>query len=90
MARKALQTVPGIGPFYADLVLLRSTGVTNVVSVREPMLLGLVGELWGLGRPATPEEFEEQARAWAPWRTWVAVLIRAAGPRILGQTDRRA
>ena len=90
IARKGLQSVPGIGPFYADLVLLRSTGVTDVVSVREPMLLGLVGELWGLGRPATPEELEEQARALVPWRTWMAVLIRAAGPRILGRTDQRA
>ena len=82
-ARRVLQSVPGIGPFYADLVLVRSTGVTDVVSVREPMLLGLVGQLWGLGRPATPEELEERARAWVPWRTWTSVLIRAAGPRVL-------
>jgi len=84
-ARRHLRAIPGIGPFYADLVLLRSTGVTNVMPVNEPRLLGLLGELYGIGALATPDQAKKLAETWRPWRTWVAVLIRAAGGRVLGR-----
>ena len=79
-ARKRLRELPGIGPFYADLILVRATGSTDVLPLREPRLLALLAELYG-------ERDGEAALArmgsgWSPWRTWVAVLIRAAGPRI--------
>jgi DNA-3-methyladenine glycosylase II len=84
-ARARLRSIPGIGPFYADLILLRATGVTDVLPAQEPRLLGLIGELYGLGRPATPAEAARLGETWAPWRTWTAVLVRAAGPRVLGR-----
>jgi hypothetical protein len=28
-----------------------------------------------------PQEAEQLALDWSPWRTWVAVLVRAASPR---------
>jgi DNA-3-methyladenine glycosylase II len=84
-ARARLRSIPGIGPFYADLILLRGTGATDVLPVDEPRLSALVGELYGLGRPATPGDLRELGETWAPWRTWVAVLVRAAGPRVLGR-----
>jgi DNA-3-methyladenine glycosylase II len=85
-ARSLLQTVPGIGPFYADLILIRSTGATDILPGNEPRLLELMGELWGLGGAATPEWAAVKGEGWSPWRTWVAVLVRAAGPRVLGRT----
>lgn len=81
-ARSLLQTVPGIGPFYADLILVRATGVTDVLPVSEPRLLGLMGELWGLRGPPTPAWAAAKAQSWSPWRTWVAVLVRAAAHRM--------
>jgi DNA-3-methyladenine glycosylase II len=80
-ARSLLRTVPGIGPFYADLILVRATGVTDVLPLNEPRLLGLMGELWDLGGPATPAWASAKGESWSPWRTWVAVLVRAAAHR---------
>jgi DNA-3-methyladenine glycosylase II len=85
-ARSLLRTVPGIGPFYADLILVRATGVTDVLPLNEPRLLGLMGELWGLEGPATPAWAAAKAECWSPWRTWVAVLVRAASPRLSPKT----
>ncbi|HMI91790.1 MAG TPA: hypothetical protein VK509_10530 [Polyangiales bacterium] len=83
-ARALLKTLPGIGPFYADLILIRATGLTDLLPANEPRFLALLGTLYGLGAPATPEQAEQLARCWSPWRTWAAVLVRAAGPRVLG------
>jgi DNA-3-methyladenine glycosylase II len=82
-ARAALRTLPGIGPFYADLILIRATGVTDLLPVNEPRLLALLGELYGNGEPATPARAAQLAANWTPWRTWAAVLVRAAGSRVL-------
>ncbi|MDQ6616365.1 MAG: DNA-3-methyladenine glycosylase 2 family protein [Actinomycetota bacterium] len=89
-ARATLRSVPGIGPFYADLILIRAAGVTDVLPLKEPRLLGLVGELYGRGAPVSPKQAERLAEAWRPWRTWVAVLFRAAGPRLVGSPTDQA
>ncbi len=83
-AQAELRQLPGIGPFYGQLVTIRGCGFADVLPVGEQHLLGLAGQLYGLGRPATDAELTEIAQAWRPWRTWVSVLIRAAAPRILG------
>lgn len=82
-ARRQLRAIPGIGPFYADLILIRATGATDLFPASEPKLLGLMGDLYGLGGPSTPAQAAALAEGWAPWRTWVAVLVRAAGRRVL-------
>jgi len=81
-ALRDLRRLPGIGPSYATLVLLRATGVTDVLTFTEPRLPGYVAHFYGTGpAPATPEELERVAENWRPFRTWAAVLIRAAGDR---------
>jgi DNA-3-methyladenine glycosylase II len=84
VAQADLQRLPGIGPFYSQLVTIRGCGFTDVLPAGEQHLLGLAGQLYGLDRPATDAELTEIAEAWRPWRTWVSVLIRAGAPRILG------
>jgi DNA-3-methyladenine glycosylase II len=84
-ARAELQSIPGIGPFYADLIVIRATGVTDMLPLDEPRLFGLVGELYGVPGPVTPKAVERVAEAWRPWRTWVSVLVRSAGPRLLAR-----
>jgi DNA-3-methyladenine glycosylase II len=74
--------LPGIGPAYATLILLRSTGVTDVLTFDEPRLPGYVAHFYGLGPdPATRDQVEELSQRWRPFRTWAAVLLRVAGDR---------
>lgn len=81
-AMTALQQINGIGPFYAALVLIRATGVTDVLPTNEPKALELAGRLYGDGSPLSAERFSEVAEAWRPWRTWCTVLLRSAGSRL--------
>jgi DNA-3-methyladenine glycosylase II len=78
-----LQGLPGVGPFYSSLIVVRASGLADVLSEREPQLLDLVARLYGMPAPPGPEKLAELAEAWRPLRTWVSVLIRAAGPRVL-------
>jgi DNA-3-methyladenine glycosylase II len=74
--------LPGIGPAYATLILLRSTGVTDALTFSEPRLPQYVAHFYGLGAgPATRDQLAEIARGWRPFRTWAAVLLRVAGDR---------
>jgi DNA-3-methyladenine glycosylase II len=84
-ARAVLRAVPGIGPFYADLIIIRASGLTDVFPLNEPHLLALMGELYGSCAPMAAKEAERVADAWRPWRTWVAVLCRAAGSRVMAR-----
>jgi DNA-3-methyladenine glycosylase II len=84
-ARARLRSIPGIGPFYADLILIRATGVTDVLPLGEPRLWGHVAELYGLGEPPAAAAARRLAEPWRPWRTWIAVLIRAATSRLGGR-----
>lgn len=77
-----VQRIPGIGPVTAALIVIRAVGFTDVAPIEEPRAQALVGQLYGLGRPATPDEFTSIARVWSPWRTWASVYVRAVGPRL--------
>jgi DNA-3-methyladenine glycosylase II len=87
-AMEDLRSIPGIGPFYSALIVVRGSGFADVLPVNEPKALELVGTLYDLEGPPTLGEFEAIAEAWRPFRTWAVVLIRAAGPRLLAARDR--
>jgi DNA-3-methyladenine glycosylase II len=76
-----LRRIPGIGPTYAGLILLRSTGATDILTLAEPHLPAYVAQFYGLPHPASPGELERIADSWRPFRTWTSVLIRVAGDR---------
>lgn len=78
----ALRSVAGIGPFSSSLIRIRSTGVTDVLVDSERRLSAIVGERYGLGHDATPADLARIAEPWRPFRTWVAVLLRAASARV--------
>jgi DNA-3-methyladenine glycosylase II len=80
-ALTALQQLPGIGPTYAGLILLRSTGATDILTLGEPRIPAYVRHFYGLAALATPGELAKLADAWRPFRTWACVLIRVAGDR---------
>jgi DNA-3-methyladenine glycosylase II len=76
-----LRRIPGIGPTYGTLILLRSTGATDILTLGEPRLPAYVAHFYGLPEPAQGAELERIAEAWRPFRTWTSVLIRVAGDR---------
>jgi DNA-3-methyladenine glycosylase II len=81
-ALRDLRRLPGIGPMYATLILLRSTGVSDVLTFGEPRLASYAAHFYGTGpAPASQEQLAAIAENWRPFRTWAAVLIRAAGDR---------
>lgn len=74
-----LREIRGIGPFYATLILLRSTGVRDELPAGEPRLRTIAQRAYGLIEPPDEAELAEIAEGWRPYRTWVATLLRASG-----------
>ncbi len=77
-----MQHLKGIGPFYGSLITIRAVGFTDVPPADEPMLRELVTQLYRLPEPCSRERFLEIAEPWRPYRTWAAVLVRAASSRL--------
>ena len=84
VARAAVQELAGMGPFAADLVVVRGAGAPDVFPVSEGRLHASMTELYGLSAP-TLEELATVAERWAPYRSWVSVLIRADRERRTGE-----
>jgi DNA-3-methyladenine glycosylase II len=80
-AMSELRELPGIGPFYAGLVVVRSVGVTDLLPAEEPRARRAVAHFYGLEAPPSAEEFTELAESWRPFRSWATVLLRFAWER---------
>ncbi|MDQ1543641.1 MAG: hypothetical protein QOK08_1279 [Actinomycetota bacterium] len=74
-----IQKLPGIGPTYSMLILLRSTGATDIITGLEPRMPSYLAHFYGLGTEATPQQIAEIMDRWRPYRTWSSVLTRVAG-----------
>jgi DNA-3-methyladenine glycosylase II len=81
-ARLALQRLPGIGPFYSTLILVRGCGATDLLPLDEARGRELVRRLYGWDRDPTDAELAELAERWRPFRTWAMVSIRALSERL--------
>jgi len=77
-----VQKLPGVGPFYSALIVVRACGFADVLPVDEARSRGAVHELYGISTPMSDEEYAVFARRWEPFRTWAVVLIRAAAHRL--------
>ncbi len=75
-ALAALEELPGIGPFSAELILLRGAGEPDQVPSQEPRLVSAVQLAYDLPAPPSVDEVEAIADGWAPYRTWVTLLLR--------------
>ena len=73
-----LRTLKGIGPFYAQLIYVRASGVADALS-DEPHVLRSAARFYRLDGPPDPATFAELAEPWRPYRTWAMVLLRVAG-----------
>lgn len=74
-ARAQLMEIRGVGPWTADGVLIRGCGPADVLPISESTLHGAVANAYGLKKVPTDEEVEKIAKSWAPFRTWVSVLL---------------
>jgi DNA-3-methyladenine glycosylase II len=75
-AVQAVQEVNGLGPFGAELVVLRGANVPDGLPTHERRLDAEITERYGPGRT-----LREVSAAWRPFRTWAAVHLRALRER---------
>ena len=73
-----LQELAGIGPFSAELILIRGAGAPDALPHHELRLLRAARAAYGLPDDA---DIAAVAEGWRPYRSWVALLLRldAAG-----------
>ncbi|GGV27609.1 hypothetical protein GCM10010182_58040 [Actinomadura cremea] len=78
-ALATLRTLPGIGPFSAELVLIRGAGHPDVFPHHERRLHASIADEYGLGTSEAGDvrRLAEIADHWKPYRSWVALLLRA-------------
>jgi DNA-3-methyladenine glycosylase II len=86
-ASRELQRLPGLGPFYSELIVVRALGHTDEIPTREPRCRKVAAALVGAPEELSQEAFEELAQAWRPWRNWVVVAMRA-GADAIGSASR--
>jgi DNA-3-methyladenine glycosylase II len=88
VAGARVRRLPGIGPFYAELITVRALGHTDVLPTAEVGVSEIAGAL--LGTRISGPDLASLAAGWSPWRTWVCVALRAAGPVVLGDQESTA
>jgi DNA-3-methyladenine glycosylase II len=71
-AIRSIQEIKGLGPFAAELVLLRGANAPDVLPGNERRLDAEIIERYGEDRTLA-----EVSDAWRPYRTWAAVHLRA-------------
>jgi DNA-3-methyladenine glycosylase II len=69
-----LQRLPGIGPFFAQGILMRGAGLVDANTDSE-LTRRAVQQAYELRTLPGPNEFERIASGWRPYRMWVEVLM---------------
>lgn len=86
-ATRAVQEIKGLGPFAAELVVLRGANAPDGLPTHERRLDAEIGERYG-----PDHTLAEVSAAWRPFRTWAAVHLRVSRERrtreITDQTGR--
>ncbi len=83
-AVQAVQQVKGLGPFAAELVVIRGANAPDALPRHERRLEAEVVERYGLDR-----SLAEVSEAWRPFRTWAAVHLRTLRERRTHEIGRR-
>ncbi len=76
-ALASLRELPGVGAFTAEGILLRGAGAPDVLPTAEPRLRDAVRRAYDLPGPPDDVVLAELAAGWRPFRSWVAVMLRA-------------
>jgi DNA-3-methyladenine glycosylase II len=72
---RALQAIPGVGPWTSTIYLLMVLGRPDVWPAGDIALAESVGQVKGLGRRPDATEIAALGDAWRPWRSVAARLL---------------
>jgi DNA-3-methyladenine glycosylase II len=76
-AKAELQELPGIGPFYSSLIVIRACGHADAPTLGEPRSRAAIEQAYGIDHELGDEELLALAERWRPFRTWISVMMRA-------------
>jgi DNA-3-methyladenine glycosylase II len=79
-AVQRVQQVQGLGPFAAELVVVRGANAPDALPRHERRLDAEIAEQYGPGRTLA-----EVSRTWRPYRAWAAVHLRALREQRTGE-----
>jgi DNA-3-methyladenine glycosylase II len=79
-ALEHLQSLPGVGPFGATLILARGAGHPDVPPPTLRRFRQAVAAAYGLAEEPDEPKLAALSEAWRPYRAWVTYLLRSAGP----------
>lgn len=71
-----LQQLGGIGPFSAELILLRGVGNPDELPLTELRLHRAMADAYHLGCDPDLSTLHRIAETWRPYRSWVGLLLR--------------
>ena len=83
-AVQRVQQVKGLGPFAAELVVVRGANAPDALPHHERRLDAEIAGRYGPGRTLA-----DVSQAWRPYRTWAAVHLRALREQRTGETAGR-
>ncbi len=72
----SLQQLPGIGPFSAELIMIRGVGDPDVFPLTEKNLHRAIATLYHLSDEPDLNTLERIADQWRPYRSWAGLLLR--------------
>jgi DNA-3-methyladenine glycosylase II len=75
-----LESLPGIGPFGAMLILARGAGHPDVPPPTLRRFRQAVASAYGLESEPDGAKLAELSDAWRPYRAWITYLLRSAQP----------
>jgi DNA-3-methyladenine glycosylase II len=73
-ALAALRQITGIGPFFAQGILMRGAGLVDAITDDE-VSRRAIQRAYELPAPPTPANVTEITDAWRPFRMWALVLL---------------
>ena len=76
-AQAQLKQLPGIGPFYSSLIVIRACGNADVPAIGEPRSRAAIQQAYGVDHELSDDELLGLSETWRPFRTWVSVMMRA-------------
>lgn len=82
-ARAEVMRIPGIGPFFSGLVVIRGAGPVDACT-DERKLHDAIAHFYGPGA-----SLQELADRWRPYRAWATVLLRRAACAEFGRVPTR-
>ena len=78
VALASLRRLAGVGPFSAELILIRGAMTIDVAPANEGRLDRAMAVAYGPPEGAGLEELAGIIDGWAPFRTWASVLVRSS------------